>query len=255
MTHSYMSVLGPKGYNCPRIEPGSASTGIHMDHMDAWNVLHWLASDWAEWYLFPADSSAILRQYIKDKGKTYSGDPIHSGTVCLSEDDIDELKERGVRPWVVQQRAGEAVFVPSGCPHQVLINLPSFLSLTFPRALLCLCTDYHAYLLYLFEQVRNLSWCFKLAIDFLSAEALPRTQIVQSELREQRLDDPTLQDVVQLPLVMWHAWQAFWAERVRLISEQSRPTVGEAKRKNSSRVKQEDQAQDGLPSHKRARVE
>lgn len=43
-------------------------------------------------------------------------------------------------------------------------------------------------------------------MDFLAGDALPRTAQVQKELRLQRLVDDSLEDVLQLPLVLWHAW-------------------------------------------------
>lgn len=52
----------------------------------------------------------------------------------------------------------------------------------------------------------------KAAADFLAGEALPRTALVQKELRLQRLVDPMLQDVLQLPLVLWYAWNSFQHE-------------------------------------------
>lgn len=54
--------------------------------------------------------------------------------------------------------------------------------------------------------MRNDAWCIKTAIDFLAGDALPRTAQVQKELRLQRLVDNSLEDVLQLPLVLWHAW-------------------------------------------------
>ena len=45
----------------------------------------------------------------------------------------------GVEPWTFEQRLGEAVFIPAGCPHQVrnLKVWPSFTSVTTKLDLFC----------------------------------------------------------------------------------------------------------------------
>lgn len=61
-------------------------------------------------------------------------------------------------------------------------------------------------------QVRNNVWTIKTAIDFLSGEALVRTAKVAEELRMHRFVDKDLEDVLQLPLVLWHAWVSLTSE-------------------------------------------
>lgn len=74
-------------------------------------------------------------------------------------------------------------------------------------------------------QVRNGSWTIKTAIDFLTAEALPRTAAVAAELRRQRFVDDGLEDVLQLPLVLWYAWNS-WSIELDSIRRMSNISKG-----------------------------
>lgn len=47
-------------------------------------------------------------------------------TICLTNNckitwafDIFVIHFQGVEPWTFEQKLGEAVFIPAGCPHQV----------------------------------------------------------------------------------------------------------------------------------------
>lgn len=54
--------------------------------------------------------------------------------------------------------------------------------------------------------MRNLGYILKAAEDLFSVEGLLRSVRVADELRQQRLVDRGLDDVLQLPVMLWHAW-------------------------------------------------
>ena len=47
-------------------------------------------------------------------------DPIHDQTAYLEQDDLEKLRQRSqVESYAILQFLGDAVFIPSGAPHQV----------------------------------------------------------------------------------------------------------------------------------------
>jgi hypothetical protein len=53
--------------------------------------------------------------------ETYTNDPIHTQQIYLDTELLGELyRKHGVKSWRYYQRAGEAVFIPAGCAHQVM---------------------------------------------------------------------------------------------------------------------------------------
>ncbi|KAJ7803966.1 hypothetical protein B0H14DRAFT_3883786 [Mycena olivaceomarginata] len=78
----------------------------------------------------------------------------------------------GVQSYRVYQRAGEAIFIPAGCTHQVW----------------------------------NLSDCIKVAIDFVSPENVARCETLTQQFREQNESEAWKKDVLQLRTMMWFAW-------------------------------------------------
>lgn len=168
-----------------------------MDVMDAINIsLSGDETGSALWYIFPADKVDTLRDYLNNRYKDIpnapTGDIIHSGCVVFDEEMLQDLAQKTyLVPWVIHQQPGDMVFVPSRCPHMV-----SGMS-TNHRG--CIPTSQ-------VFQVRNEVWAIKTAIDFLSGEALVRTAHVAEELRKYRFVDENLEDVLQLHLVLWHAW-------------------------------------------------
>lgn len=110
---------------------------LHKDVSDAVNILVYAEQrpervDFdAKWLIFLEESSPILRDFLREvdqKRRAANGDneprsptwdPIHAQEFHISNDMLPELRRRGVVPFIIHQRYGEAVFVPVGCAHQV----------------------------------------------------------------------------------------------------------------------------------------
>ena len=138
------------------------TTNLHLDITDAVNILVYASptpdtltstnpnltktvptDSAAIWDIFPPDSAASLRGYLKSNREGWGeviDDPIHRQLFYLSEKDLAHLarKPYKVKSYRIYQRAGDAVFVPAGCPHQV----------------------------------RNVRGAVKVAVDFLSGEGV-----------------------------------------------------------------------------------
>ena len=101
--------------------------------------------------------------------------PIHDQLVYLRKDDLALLKqETGIVPWRIYQREGDAVFVPSRCPHQV----------------------------------RNLRPCVKIAVDFVSVENAQFAVDLADDYRGLKQGHTHKEDVLQARAVAMHAWAA-----------------------------------------------
>ncbi|KAJ6543856.1 hypothetical protein B0H19DRAFT_1168673 [Mycena capillaripes] len=174
--------LGPKMYNANanREAFGSkGSTRLHMDMADALNIMTYAAPDadgqegCAAWDLFRAQDSDKIRQFMRSKFAIIGHDPIHMQQQYLDDQARRQLwEEYGVKSYRVYQKAGEAVFIPAGCAHQV----------------------------------RNLSDCIKVAIDFVSPENIERCEKLTREFREVNQTKVWKEDVLQLRTMMWFAW-------------------------------------------------
>lgn len=69
-----------------------------------------------------------LEEYMLKKGlaSADSGSPIHGQRVYLDEEHIQEMTAiAGLKPFTIQQREGDAVFIPGNCAHQVSELNPS----------------------------------------------------------------------------------------------------------------------------------
>lgn len=94
--------------------------------------------------------------------------------------------------------------------------------------------------------MRNCVWTIKTAIDFLSGEALQRTAQVADELRRHRFINEDLEDVLQLPLVLWHAWVSLNREL---------PNIMEMDTKYMKRKERRESRRGSSRGNKRARVD
>ncbi|KZT62147.1 Clavaminate synthase-like protein [Calocera cornea HHB12733] len=121
--------LGPKMYNAfaSRETPGGkGSTRLHKDIADAVNIMVYAAPNdgkegCAVWDIFPQADSEKICSFLKEHFKpTDNMDPIHSQSYYLDSALRKKLFDKyGVKSWRMYQRAGEAVFIPAGCAHQV----------------------------------------------------------------------------------------------------------------------------------------
>ncbi|KAM3285596.1 lysine-specific demethylase JMJ25 [Capsicum chacoense] len=101
----------------------------------------------AVWDIFRRQDVPKLEEYLKEHHKEFRHTfgspvdqvvhPIHDQVFYLNAYHKNKLKQEfGIEPWTFEQKLGEAVFIPAGCPHQV----------------------------------RNLKSCIKVALDFVSPE-------------------------------------------------------------------------------------
>ncbi|CAF0777423.1 unnamed protein product [Didymodactylos carnosus] len=125
----------------------------------------------ALWHLFRADDVPTIRQYILgNKKKTYGTDPIHDQQTYLEKKHLEELEKYGVYSYPIVQYLGDAVFIPSGAPHQV----------------------------------KNLHSCIKIAEDFVSPENIDRCLITTNEFRSLSKKHTNHADILQAKNILYY---------------------------------------------------
>ncbi|KAL1211991.1 Lysine-specific demethylase JMJ25 [Cardamine amara subsp. amara] len=116
--------------------------------------------DGALWDIFRREDTPKLEAYIEKHHKEFRHlyscpvsqvvHPIHDQMFYLTRYHIMKLKEEyGIEPWTFNQKLGDAVLIPVGCPHQV----------------------------------RNLKSCTKVAVDFVSPENVSECLRLTKEYR------------------------------------------------------------------------
>lgn len=111
----------------------------------------------ALWHIFKPSDADNIRTYLTlrdiNKGKKISSrnDPIHDQTSYIDKKMLEELKsEYNVEVFTIVQFLGDAIFIPSGAPHQV----------------------------------RNLSSCIKVAGDFVTPHGIENCLLITDQLKQ-----------------------------------------------------------------------
>ncbi|KAI5072367.1 hypothetical protein GOP47_0012473 [Adiantum capillus-veneris] len=111
--------------------------------------------------------------------------PVHDQTIYLTEYHKRRLKDEfGVEAWTFEQRVGEAIFIPAGCPHQV----------------------------------RNMQSCIKVAMDFVSPENIQECLRLTEEFRLLPKEHRAKEDKLEVKKMMLYAASRSVKELTHLTS-------------------------------------
>uniref|UniRef100_A0A7N0ZTA2 Uncharacterized protein n=1 Tax=Kalanchoe fedtschenkoi TaxID=63787 RepID=A0A7N0ZTA2_KALFE len=135
-------------------QPNSGANANHEEIVQA-------AEGGAIWDIFRRQDVPKLLEYLKNHHREFRHihcnpvsqivHPIHDQSLYLGTRHKRKLKEEyGIEPWTFIQKLGDAVFIPAGCPHQV----------------------------------RNVTSCTKVALDFLSPENMGVSIRLEDEFRQ-----------------------------------------------------------------------
>ncbi|CAF3492184.1 unnamed protein product [Rotaria socialis] len=127
----------------------------------------------ALWHLFRSDDAKKIREYVgRAHRKAAGSDTIHDQTAYLEKEDLDKLRDWSkVESYPMLQFLGDAIFIPSGAPHQV----------------------------------KNLHSCIKIAEDFVSPENLDRCLITTNEFRSLSSTHTNHADILQAKNILYYS--------------------------------------------------
>ena len=139
----------------------------------------------AVWDIFRREDADSIRAFIRSTFKEIDfDDPIHDQAVYLTVEHLQELKmNHGVVGYRVEQRVGNAVFIPAGCPHQVC----NYLS------------------------------CIKIAMDFMYPGNIEHCLKLGEEFRVLSAQHKRKEDLLGPKRMIFYGWQSL-KDRVLMIN-------------------------------------